>query len=276
MDALQVARLVEGSEAAAYSSLVVAPSIEARARFGLDARRHGGAVAVVARAVVTSLNFNRVIGLGVDEPATEAALDEMIAPYLAQGLSYAVELSPAAEPPELSSWLKARRLRKAMTSAMHYRETGPSLELPNSPHVMRASSSDRRRVADICCSVFSMPEATHAIICATADKPDWHQWLACDDAGEPLAAGLSFIREGIGWFGWDATLPAARGRGAQSALIAYRLADAADRGCRFVTAETATYTAGREDASMRNYRRCGFSLAYERATHVRAQPRSPL
>ncbi len=115
-----------------------------------------------------------------------------------------------------------------------------------------------------------MPEAAHAMISAAAGAPQWRHWLAIGDEG-PMGAALSFVQDGVAWLGWDATLPTARGRGVQSALIAQRLADASESGCEHATSETAVSTQARPDASFRNYRRLGFKAAYERATWVHLQ-----
>jgi len=53
--------------------------------------------------------FNRVVGLGVGVPATEAQVDAMIAFY--DGLdqrNVAISLSPRAQPSELEAWLGER------------------------------------------------------------------------------------------------------------------------------------------------------------------------
>jgi GNAT superfamily N-acetyltransferase len=264
--------LVEGSEARAYASLVGAAAADVRQRHGLAVRHDGAAVAVMGRSVATSLNMNRIIGLGVAQPANEALLDDWFASYAAQGTSFAVELSPHAQPEALAQWLRQRRLRRTMATCVQYRRAeaiqGPAAS--GAARVVRADSSDVRRVADICCEVFKMPEAAHEAIRATAALPQWRQWLVLGDDG-PIAAALSFVQDGVAWLGWDATLPAARGRGAQSALIAQRVSDAAHSGCRYVTTETAVDIPARPDASARNYRRLGFMPAYERATWVYLQ-----
>jgi GNAT superfamily N-acetyltransferase len=112
-----------------------------------------------------------------------------------------------------------------------------------------------------------MPPSAHALIAGTADLPEWRQWLAYS-GDRAIAAALSFVRDGIGWLGWDATLPEFRGRRAQSSLIAHRVNEAARAGCKFVTTETAVNAAQGADPSYRNYQRLGFAFAYERVTYV--------
>jgi branched-chain amino acid transport system ATP-binding protein len=66
------------------------------------------------------------------------------------------------------------------------------------------------------------------------------------------------------WLGVAATLPEARGRGAQKALILARLALAAAEGCRRAHSETAVLP-GR-NPSLANLTACGFSLVHHRRT----------
>ncbi|HEU5294789.1 MAG TPA: GNAT family N-acetyltransferase, partial [Burkholderiaceae bacterium] len=238
MDEREIAVLVEGSEARAYASLVGAPAPDVRQRHGLAVHAAGAAVAVVARSAATSLNVNRIIGLGVAQPANEALIDDWSGRYIDQGLSFAVELGPYAEPQALSQWLRERRLRRTIATSLHYRKAEPITVVAGAPRVIRAEGDQCERVADICCEVFKMPEAAHEMISAAARLPHWRHWLAIGDEG-PVGAALSFVQDGVAWLGWDATLPAARGRGVQSALIARRLADAAEAGCDHATTETA-------------------------------------
>jgi hypothetical protein len=69
--------------------------------------------------------------------------------------------------------------------------------------------------------------------------------------------------EGVLLFSCDGTVPAARGRGMQEALIDYRL-----RALPAGTIATAEVSPG--SGSERNYLRCGFEIAYAR-THWRKQ-----
>jgi GNAT superfamily N-acetyltransferase len=77
--------------------------------------------------------------------------------------------------------------------------------------------------------------------------------------GEPVATGVLRLHEGVALFGGAATVPEARGRGAQQALVAARLRDAAEAGC-----DLAMMCAAPGSASQRNAERNGFRIAYTR------------
>ena len=81
--------------------------------------------------------------------------------------------------------------------------------------------------------------------------------------GEIVAGGAMYVSQGIAWFGFDATMPAHRGRGLQRLLIAHRIAAAGDAGCRYAHTETVSRGAGRH-GSQRNYAAAGFTPLYEK------------
>jgi GNAT superfamily N-acetyltransferase len=62
-----------------------------------------------------------------------------------------------------------------------------------------------------------------------------------------------------------ATLPEARGRGAQSALLTARVRAATGEGCRWLVAETGAEGPGEHNPSLHNMVRVGFEPLYERA-----------
>jgi GNAT superfamily N-acetyltransferase len=89
------------------------------------------------------------------------------------------------------------------------------------------------------------------------------RWLAMAD-GEPAAAGTLFVLGDCAWVALGSTLPAYRGRGAQSTLVAERIRAAEGLGCLLVLTETGAVEHGRPSGSYRNILRAGFERAYVR------------
>jgi GNAT superfamily N-acetyltransferase len=79
--------------------------------------------------------------------------------------------------------------------------------------------------------------------------------------GEPAGGGAMFIHEKLAAFFSGSTIPAARGRGAQTALLHARLQAAQAEGCDFAIIKTSP-----GNASQRNVQRAGFHLAYTKPT----------
>ena len=92
---------------------------------------------------------------------------------------------------------------------------------------------------------------------APVGRPGWTQVLACD-GDEPVAVGGLHVAGSTGWVGAATTVPHARGRGAQAALLALRLRLAAEQG-----ADRVCVKVGRGSASLRNLERAGFRAAHE-------------
>jgi GNAT superfamily N-acetyltransferase len=103
----------------------------------------------------------------------------------------------------------------------------------------------------------------------------WRHYLATD--GETaVGAAAMYARGAWAWLGLAATLEEARGRGAQSALIARRIADAYAAGVRWLSIETAEDTPERDAPSFRNVVRQGFRVAYLRPNWLWKAPVVPV
>jgi len=91
-----------------------------------------------------------------------------------------------------------------------------------------------------------------------ADRPDTRLFLA-EQNGRAIATGTLCLNEGVALLAGASTIPEGRGRGAQLALLASRLAYAADHGC-----DLAMMCALPGSGSQRNAERHGFRIAYTR------------
>jgi GNAT superfamily N-acetyltransferase len=81
-----------------------------------------------------------------------------------------------------------------------------------------------------------------------------------------------YARPPAAWLGFAATLPEARGQGAQGALLVERVRRAAALGCPLVTLETGERVPDRPDASYRNILRQGFFELYLRPNFYSPDP----
>ena len=106
-----------------------------------------------------------------------------------------------------------------------------------------------------------------------AERVDAIMFLAEDDVDDvddadhrrAIAAGAMSISDGVALLAGASTIPAARHRGAQFALLAHRLSYAAARGC-----DLAMMVALPGSGSQRNAERNGFRIAYTRTKWRRA------
>jgi GNAT superfamily N-acetyltransferase len=107
------------------------------------------------------------------------------------------------------------------------------------------------------------PEEAVGMFITFCRNPCSTAWLA-ESEDAPLAGAAMGIYEGAAMFYGDATLPEARRRGAQSALVYHRLLHAQSAGCDLAMACTLPGS-----ISQRNYERFGFRVAYTKVLVMR-------
>ncbi len=256
-------RLADDIEAAACTDMYAA----APPALGLRSERIGAATVLLAPRVPVSY-FNRVIGLGGHAPATEQELDAAIGLFRAAGVGdFWVHLAPAARPAELRDWLGARGLqpppRRAWAKFLRTPTPLPLLPEP-APAVRPATAADTSGVVHAMVTAFGLPASLGEWFGRLIGRPGWNV-LVVEAEGRIVATGSVFIRDRTGWLGIGATLPDHRKRGAQTALLAARIATARDAGCTVVATETGESIAGEPNPSLANIRRAGFVQACSRA-----------
>jgi len=128
-------------------------------------------------------------------------------------------------------------------------------------HIRVIGPRDAARFALLTMAEFTDGQPLTPGLAALVGRPEWRHYLAFDGDTAVAAAAL-FVHEGTAWLGWAYTLPAYRGRGMQSALLARRIADAGALGCTLVVADMTEDTPERPNPSYRNMLRLGFEHAY--------------
>jgi GNAT superfamily N-acetyltransferase len=255
--------LADDIEAGAYADMYAA----APPALGLRCERVGPATVLLAPRIPVSY-FNRVIGLGGRVPATQRELDAALDLFRGAGVAdFWLHLTPSARPTELKDWIEARGLRPPARRAWvkFLRTPAPAAELPRHlPAVRAAAAADAPAVAHTAVTAFGMPPSLGEWFASLIGRRGWSVLVAEAD-GRIVATGSVFIRDGTGWLGIGATLPDYRRRGAQTALLAARVAAAAQAGCTVVATETGESVADEPNPSLANIRRAGFVQVCSRA-----------
>jgi hypothetical protein len=236
------------------------------ARFGLAVERVGAATTIAAaRADVPMMN--RTLGLGLLEPATEATIDRLIAPWRDAPVRYLVQVVPEAETPELRRALEARGLTRRDNWAKVWRGAEPPPDIATDLRIEPVGRTCSRAYAEIMRQAFGLAPEYAAFFEGAPGRDGWLTYLAFDGE-QPVAAASLFLHGEIGAFGGGATLPSHRRRGAQGALMARRIRDGLALGCRSFMAEAAEDTPDEPNPSYHNMLRNGFRLAYLRRNYV--------
>jgi GNAT superfamily N-acetyltransferase len=221
-----------------------------------DVVETAGAVVLRVPEASSSPMLNRIVGLGVDDPATEHDLDTALE-LVGSGVTFYVAIAPSARPAELTEWLEARGLERGWGWMAFRRGLDLLPAAPTALDVVDVDTPARRAAfARIVREAYGLPEAVEPRL-SRAPEAGWECLLAVDGEEAAGAAAL-YVEEGIGYLGFAGTLPRHRGKGAQSALLAERIERAAKAGCDLLVTETGERRDDLPSNSYRNILRSGF------------------
>jgi hypothetical protein len=212
--------------------------------------------------------FNRIVGLGVGDVATESTLDAAIGVLQSAGCTnYMAQVCPLGQPEELPEWLAARGFIKSRSWAKVFRGNGPAPEISTDLRLESVGREHADAFAHVAATAFGMPPELQPLVAGNVDRPGWHHYLGFDGE-QPVSAAAMFVRDDVGWFGFDSTLESHRNRGGQGAMMARRIQDGLALGCKWFVTETGEETEDEPNPSYHNMLRSGFELAYLRPNYV--------
>lgn len=258
---------LEQIEVAAWSDFCRAATSEAVAACGIGLAEDDSVSASTA-SKIDVLAFNRVVGLGMTQPASEEQLDELISFYRRQNVKrFFVQACPTAAPGDISSWLEARGLSHYNNWVKLWRGVESCPPVESDLRVRRIGRNHAASFARILVTSFDWPRPLESWVAEMVGRPGWRHYMAFDrDA--PAATAALFVDGENGWIDFASTLPEYRGRGAQGALVEQRIRDAAELGCKRLVVETAEEKPGHSAPSYRNMKRYGFQTAYIRPNYI--------
>jgi GNAT superfamily N-acetyltransferase len=220
--------------------------------------------------------WSRTVGLGFDEPVTAALMGRVVQFYREHGMSSAtVHIAPAVMPADWTGicaklnisdsaapWVKLA----GDVGAVAKRSRAVAARLDGRLHVERVQAARAREWAEAMWAVYGFPRGPQVeMAAAVVSRPGWQAFAVLDGDTIVATAGLHIAGEISHLFG-AATLPGARGPGAQSALIAARAEAAREARCALVIGETGAEKPGQHNTSLHNMLRAGMSACYERQT----------
>lgn len=211
--------------------------------------------------------LTQTFGLGLFEPVTADVLDRIEGFFSSRGADTFHEVSPLADPSALAL-LNARGYRPCEFTSVTVQPLAPEQDPPavtstiGSFVVRVATPGDLDTWARTALRGWSeFPEVIdfmEGFGPTAAGAEDARAFLAELDR-VPVATGMLAMHDGVALLAGASTVPEARGRGAQRALLQARLRYAAASGCRL-----AMMCAAPGGGSQRNAERSGFRVAYTR------------
>ncbi len=282
-------RLLETVEARLYDDLFDAVPPELASREGLRLHRHGGARYLTAGGHDHPM-FNRVMAVGLDDGpaaagAAEATLDRAAAHYREAAVRrWMVQLLPHMESEAFRAAAGERGVIRLRGWAKHLGPARADVPSRTDLRIVRVdgdlAGEERERMSEAWAGIlvenFGLPPAFAPWLEGLVGRERWTLYVA-KDGDTPVATGALFLSdvegERFAELTFASTLPDHRGRGAQSALIARRVADARALGARWIATETDEELADKPNPSYRNLKRLGFPVVYVRANWGPPKPR---
>jgi GNAT superfamily N-acetyltransferase len=205
----------------------------------------------------------QTFGLGLFEELTAATLDALERFFRDRGAPVFHEVSPFAGPAALDL-LCARNYRPIELTSILYRPVEQPVARDPGPVTVRVTGREDAELWNRVSArgwTHEHPELVNFVgqLGAISSARTGSVCFLAEIDGEPGAAGVLCMHEGVALFGGAATVPEMRRRGLQAALLHARMRYAFEHGC-----DLAMMGALPGSNSQRNAERQGFRIAYTR------------
>jgi hypothetical protein len=259
---LALSRRLERAEAHANAGFVSARAAAFPER-GAEWIEVGGAMAMFDGV---DSPVSQTFALGLNGAVAPDDLDQLERFFRERHSPVHHEVSPLADP-TVFALLASRQYHVIEFTNVMWRLLSPDLanaKRPDSPIKARAIRGDEHGIwAQTAAAGWShLPELApfmQELAAVNAMRQEHHVSFIAELDGRPVAAGGLALHDGVALLAGASTVPAARKRGAQLALLEARLRHAVERGC-----DIAMMGALPGSDSQRNAERQGFRIAYTR------------
>ncbi|MBL0374373.1 hypothetical protein JJB09_20375 [Rhizobium sp. KVB221] len=254
--------MAETIEMEAIADMMSAMPAETGKALGADCSPIAGALSISAKNVPL-VTFNRVVGYGIDHRGEAGELPKIAAYMRSHSAPVAqLQMAPFAMPGGFELRLvDAGFTRLPANWAKMGRMTDEVPQVETDLQIEPAGADRAKEFASTVLAGFGMPGVFQPWLEALPGRDRWRCYIARDGKRAVGGAAL-YIGEDAGWLGIAATLVEARRHGAQGALIARRIADAASLGKAWVFTETGIQDG--PNPSLANMYRTGFKCMHER------------
>jgi hypothetical protein len=206
-----------------------------------------------------SSNYNRVHMCGAEPGLEPDGIKLLIQQFKAAGVKrFFIWLSPGPDMHLARGWIENAgfaRIRRTGYPTLHRASTAPS-RFTTDLQVREVTADEIAGARD------QLGDTLWPEYARSAGKPGFFHFMAFD-AARPVAIASLCAFEGLGYLMAAATAASDRKRGAQQALIAGRIARAAQIGCSALASETLYMLVH----SYRNLQRAGFEEVYEKEVY---------
>jgi hypothetical protein len=211
--------------------------------------------------------ISQTFGLGLSGMPTSDEMSRIEDFFAERGAPVFHEVSPLADPAMLPLLHQRGYHPVELTTLLYQPLQGREWPTMEGVRVRLADPSECELWARTACDAWSdsvdLGESLYDLLRVSGRAEGTRMYFA-EIEGRPVATGCLNIQDGVALLAGAATLPGWRNRGAQRALLQYRLSDAVTAAC-----DLAIMGAAPGSASQRNAQRNGFQIAYTRIKWVR-------
>jgi hypothetical protein len=270
-----ISRAIERAEVAAWLDLYEAAPADFAARQGLSIASDGDLVWTTCTAI-PFIHFNCVKNIGVDNPASEAQVDALLAHYRDAGIMrpwFYINLH--TEPSRLRCWLEARGLQQQGGWERIYRDATPlaaeTLFPVDDLLVEEVTHETASQWASFIDRKYRLPTSPWLI--ALVGRKGWRHYMLQRGGTVEAVRSLFIGADGAAWSGIDAPVPGIMAPSFNlDAMLGERVVrDGIAAGAKLFVADIEAPHPDRHGPAYRNYDRLGFRLSYSRS-HYSYQP----
>jgi hypothetical protein len=213
--------------------------------------------------------FNRVMGLGVFEPATESELEALFNKYREVGVKrFLIHHIPTCQPDSLTTWLEAHQPVVLAGWERIVRDGSPLEIRPDDPAIERVTSSNAHEWADFIDAAYHMP--TKPWLLELVGRAGWHHYLLREDARVVAVRSMCINPDSTVWFGIEAPVPGimAPSFALDARLCQTMVRDGLKLGAKLFVADIEKPSSTMDTPAYADFARLGFSRPYFRTNYV--------
>jgi GNAT superfamily N-acetyltransferase len=245
---------------------------------GIEERCFGPVQVTVFEAMPELPSLNQVLGAAEPGTVTDRHLAAAIEWVDSLGVDYRVPV--ARRRPGMAAaeqWLNRHGFEQGRGLVKYVRD-GSLPDLPPTPEITVWEIGEEEADGETlvgAAPLLGFPSPASSLLFGLPSQDNWRTYTA-ELGGEIVSFGSMLIHDGVALLGFDATVPDARGRGCNQALLRQRLLAAFEAGCETIVAELPESDEEGMTAAVRNLYRAGFVPAYRSMNWQRPRSRAAI